>query len=100
MPASDGARRLVAQVAADMTPAQRQAFLGAVLGGSGGHFATAPIPAPVVREAPTAVRGFRVRLDLADASPPVWRRLELPDDLTLDRVHTVILPDAVRCRGG
>jgi hypothetical protein len=31
-----------------------------------------------------------VRLDLHGAKPPVWRRLELPGDLTLPRVHDVI----------
>ena len=34
--------------------------------------------------------GFRVRLDLHGAKPPVWRRLELPGDLTLPRLHDVI----------
>ncbi|NGP09139.1 plasmid pRiA4b ORF-3 family protein, partial [Rhodococcus sp. 14C212] len=47
-------------------------------------------PEPVVGEAPARIRGFRVRLDLIGATPPVWRRLELPGDLTLDRVHVVI----------
>lgn len=45
-----------------------------------------PTPSPV----PDEVRGFRVRLELLDASPPVWRRLELPGSLTLPRVHDVI----------
>ena len=31
-----------------------------------------------------------MRLDLHGAKPPVWRRLELPGDLTLPRVHDVI----------
>jgi hypothetical protein len=31
-----------------------------------------------------------VRLDLHGAKPPVWRRLELPGDLTLPRLHDVI----------
>ncbi|MBZ2195371.1 plasmid pRiA4b ORF-3 family protein [Ruania sp. N2-46] len=74
-----------------MTPDQRQAFLDAALGRSTGLFENAlHAQAPVLPEAPTGVRGFRVRLDLRDAKPPVWRRLELPGDLTLDRVHLVI----------
>lgn len=33
---------------------------------------------------------YRVRLDLLDAKPPIWRRLELASDLYLDDVHAVI----------
>jgi len=45
---------------------------------------------PALLSSPTEVRGFRVRLDLHGAKPPVWRRLELPGDLTLPRLHDVI----------
>ena len=45
---------------------------------------------PTLLPVPTEVRGFRVRLDLHGAKPPVWRRLDLPGDLTLPRVHDVI----------
>ena len=47
-------------------------------------------PPPTVRRKPRKVRGFQVRLDLRFAKPPVWRRLVLPSDLTLDEVHSVI----------
>jgi hypothetical protein len=33
---------------------------------------------------------FRVRVDLNDARPPIWRRLELRSDLTLAAVHRVL----------
>ncbi|WP_448072602.1 plasmid pRiA4b ORF-3 family protein [Georgenia yuyongxinii] len=33
---------------------------------------------------------YRVRLDLLDARPPIWRRLDLASNLRLDQVHTVI----------
>ena len=39
---------------------------------------------------PADVRGFRARLDLHATKPPVWRRLELPGDLTLSQLHRVI----------
>lgn len=39
---------------------------------------------------PDRIRGFRVRVDLVGASPPVWRRLELPGDLPLDDLHHVL----------
>jgi hypothetical protein len=47
-------------------------------------------PEPTLLPVPSEVRGFRVRLDLHGAKPPIWRRLELPGDLTLPRVHDVI----------
>jgi hypothetical protein len=46
--------------------------------------------APTLLPVPSEVRGFRVRLDLHGAKPPVWRRLELPGELTLPRLHDVI----------
>lgn len=33
---------------------------------------------------------FRVRVDLDHARPPIWRRLDLRSDLTLDQVHRVL----------
>lgn len=45
---------------------------------------------PEVREAPEQVRGFRVRVDLMYAKPPIWRRLDLPGDLMLDELHAVL----------
>lgn len=33
---------------------------------------------------------FRIRVDLNDAHPPIWRRLDLRSDLTLDAVHQVL----------
>lgn len=33
---------------------------------------------------------YRVRVDLKDTRPPLWRRLELSSDLFLDEVHRVI----------
>lgn len=48
------------------------------------------VPVPTMHPIPTDVRGFRVRLDLHGAKPPVWRRLDLPGDLRLPEVHDVI----------
>ena len=33
---------------------------------------------------------YQIRLDLKDAHPPIWRRLLVPSDLTLDIVHHII----------
>ncbi len=45
---------------------------------------------PTLAPPPDRVRGYRVRLDLIGAKPPLWRRLELAGDMTLPRVHDVI----------
>lgn len=47
-------------------------------------------PTPEVREVPERARGFRVRVDLMYAKPPIWRRLDLPGDLMLDELHVVL----------
>jgi hypothetical protein len=39
---------------------------------------------------PECARGFRVRVDLMYAKPPVWRRLDLPGDLMLDELQVVL----------
>lgn len=92
MPTSDDLRRLAEQLVAESTPEQQQQFLAAALTGSSTALVESAlhVPEPTVGDVPTRVRGFRVRLDLAGAKPPVWRRLELPGDLTLDRLHLVI----------
>lgn len=46
--------------------------------------------APTVGPAPDRVQGFRMRVDLVGARPPVWRRLDVPGNLALPRLHTVI----------
>lgn len=37
-----------------------------------------------------AVVTYRVRMDITDSRPPIWRRLELASDMFLDELHTVI----------
>ncbi|MDJ0420896.1 plasmid pRiA4b ORF-3 family protein, partial [Rhodococcus opacus] len=92
MPTSDDVRRLAEQLMAELSPEQQRTFLGAI--GADRSMALVEnvlrVPEPVVGDAPTRMRGVRVRLDLVGAKPPVWRRLELPGDLTLDRLHVVI----------
>ena len=33
---------------------------------------------------------YRVRIDLSDARPPIWRRLDVSSHLPLDEVHEII----------
>lgn len=69
----DFARQLAAQLLGDepggMFPAQPKPTY------------SAPPPQPI---------GLRLRIDLVDASPPVWRRLDISGDLTLDDFHHVL----------
>ncbi len=39
---------------------------------------------------PASPSRYRVRIDLVGAKPPIWRRMALPGDLTLDQVHEAI----------
>jgi Plasmid pRiA4b ORF-3-like protein len=85
------AERLAQQLMAGATPEESRALLDALLSGRVSSIFEKLQPAePTLRPVPTDVGGFRVRLDLHGAKPPVWRRLELPGDLTLPRLHDAI----------
>lgn len=45
---------------------------------------------PAVKPVPEVTRGFRIRIDLRDTKPPVWRRVEVPGDVTLNQLHEVV----------
>ena len=47
-------------------------------------------PEPQLLPVPSVVRGFRIRIDLQRTKPPVWRRVEVPGDILLPRLHEVI----------
>jgi|GEM_PF-2881494 len=47
-------------------------------------------PEPELLPVPTTVRGFRIRIDLQRTKPPVWRRIDVPGDILLPRLHEVI----------
>lgn len=54
-------------------------------------FAEEPTDPPQLRRPPLdELKLFHVRVDLDGAEPPIWRRLELRSDLTLDVVHQVV----------
>jgi hypothetical protein len=83
---------LVEKLIVDGTPEENQALLDALLSGRVSSILEKLNTAaePLLRPIPPKVSGFRVRLDLHGAKPPAWRRLELPGDLTLPRVHDAI----------
>ena len=64
--------------------------LASALHSGGSSLGFPPTPKPEVRPAPATTRGLRLRIDLEDTHPPVWRRIELAGDMTLDRFHRVI----------
>lgn len=47
-------------------------------------------PEPKLLSTPTAVRGFRIRIELLDSKPRVWRALEVPGDITLPVLSRVL----------
>lgn len=84
--------------AANLTRAQKDALLKLVMDPlgdprfRGGPYA--PIERPVRRlplaKPPVTPLQFQIRVDLVGAQPPLWRRLAMPSNLTLDRVHEVL----------
>lgn len=39
---------------------------------------------------PTTPQRFELRVELVGSAPPIWRRLSLPGEVTLDRVHDIL----------
>ena len=77
---------------AGASPEENQALLEALLSGPASSIVEKlhTDQQPTLHPVPTQIRGYRVRLDLRGAKPPVWRRVELPGDLMLPRLHEVI----------
>lgn len=70
----------------NLSPEQRAALIA-----SGPMaFEGLPRPEPELGPIPQTVRGFRIRVDLKDTKPPVWRRIDVPGDITLPRLHLVL----------
>jgi hypothetical protein len=61
-----------------------------LLGGLASQKASRSQSAELRRPPLADLRIFRVRVDLKRSRPPIWRRLELRSDLTLDVVHRVL----------
>lgn len=53
-------------------------------------FGHSPETADRRRPEPSVVRVLTVRVDLHDSTPPIWRRLELRSDLSLEVLHAVL----------
>jgi hypothetical protein len=92
VPEPTDVQHLVNKLMAGASPEEATALLDALMSGQVSSIfeKLERDQAPALLPVPTEVRGFRVRLDLHGAKPPVWRRLELPGDLTLPRLHDVV----------
>lgn len=75
---------------AGMGPDEMQELLNRLVGSDGGAEAVERTRPSRRRERRGDVVTFRVRIDLADTEPPLWRRLELASDLHLDELHDVL----------
>lgn len=76
-----------------LNPEEIQALADEVRRQRHAAFAEIPPPGPGPVQLPDPVEPvplLRVRLDLDDAKPPIWRRLELRGDLCIDELHYVI----------
>ncbi|MGE2689095.1 plasmid pRiA4b ORF-3 family protein [Mycolicibacterium pulveris] len=61
------------------------------LGYRGPVFGASASPRPELRRPPRDEPAiYRVRVDLDNARPPIWRRLDLRSDMTLDVLHQVL----------
>jgi len=55
-----------------------------------GAFIDSPLKPLPLKTPPATPMQFRLRVELADSHPPIWRRLTLPSDLTLDVLHDLL----------
>ena len=86
---SDEFRRRFDEIVAEMSPDDIHEMLGTLMGP--GSITGARAPRPDLRRTPLEEPAvLTVRLDLEEAQPPIWRRLELRSDLTLAQVHRII----------
>lgn len=80
-------QRLIEQMHPGASPELLAALLSGI--GAGAPDALLP-PEPQLHPVPETTRGFRIRVDLLHTKPPVWRRIEVPGDITLPRLHDVL----------
>ncbi|WP_201791312.1 plasmid pRiA4b ORF-3 family protein [Aeromicrobium sp. PE09-221] len=89
---TDETQDAVLRLVSSMSPAEQRELLDSLLGRDpiDMFFELSQPKPPTLLRKPHKVRGFQVRIDLLGVKPPIWRRLILPGDLTLDCVHAVL----------
>lgn len=83
-------RRQFEDMIAGMDPSELPAVIGAL---SRAGAARVPLPSepPRFRKEPLDQRVvLRIRVDLDEARPPIWRRLDVRSDVTLEDLHRII----------
>jgi hypothetical protein len=78
-------RRLLAAATGNDTDSTRQSLTDAAWA----RLDRPKKPLPLMTPPATPVR-LHVRVDVVGSTPPIWRRLSLPSNLTLDRLHDVL----------
>src|SRR5690625_2359392 len=82
-------RRSFNELIAKISSLETHEMYGTLMGA--GSISGAHMPRPDLRRAPLGEPTIlTVRMDLQEARPPIWRRLELRGDLTLAQVHRII----------
>lgn len=93
MPAADGPEdeylARFREITAGLEPDQLHSLLGDLMGAASLH-ARHSSRLDLRRPVPAAPQILTVRVDLQHATPPIWRRLELRSDLSLENVHDVL----------
>jgi hypothetical protein len=94
-PAADAVAQKISDAMAAMPPAERHEFLQLIMTEIAGRAAATRPPDPPTRPDLRRPRRdtpatLRVRADLRDARPPIWRRLDIASDAHLDEVHRVL----------
>ena len=51
---------------------------------------TYALPVTLLPPPPATPRRFGLHIELVDSTPPIWRSLSLPGEVTLDRVHGIL----------
>ncbi len=85
----------IAAWVAGLSQEQNRELADLVLGGGLGRLATQDLmeranPEIDLPPAPAAPSAYTLRIDVADAKPPIWRRLVVRSDVTLDVLHRII----------
>jgi len=86
---ADFKARLRAATTDQATPDQVRALLGEP-GAPIREFLDAPLKALPLLTPPDAPVQLRLRVELLESHPPIWRQLTLPSDMELDVVHEVM----------
>jgi hypothetical protein len=92
MPNGEAMQEQIQAAMSGLTPAEMKDMLQRLLVSRNALNSLLERPQPPSRRGPRRADTvtYRVRVDLNDTRPPLWRRLELASDLFLDQVHEIM----------